>query len=515
MKSKAWWRGRFSKRVFSVLCIVLVAVQLAPLFGIAFYSYPTHDDFPNALELATVWAKTGSLWEVLCAIWDGTVYDYYHWQGTFAAMFSSRFQPMALSMEWFWVMPAAMLMLLALSAAYMTKQLVMRLLKADCSSFCVTWAVLMTLLIQYMPGIREMVYWVSANQYILTPIVLMVFIGLMVKLHLPCGCAARVIRSACAVVCAFLIGGLPYPLALGCVLGFAFLAVWLSISRSPAKITATLSFLASAAALIIVVAAPGNAIRQNRVGDAMNPVAAIIRSVVEALETSGNWFGPQLFGAALLLLPPLWNALKQSGLRFRWPLMFSILSFGVFAASFVPPIYATGEDGYLYDRIIGSLYLLYAILSVLNILYWGGWLAQSGLWDKAVQPNKQGGISPWRLGLCGLALFWGLFGTGAVMATPTLGAARSLLLGEAQQYRQEIGLREEKLLKATSLEEAQAAIEELSVQPIVLPLDMLIYQKETTLPWTMHRTFQIQELCKTYGAGNIPQEEWESLDTWH
>lgn len=507
-------RMRLNKRILAVLCLLLVLVQLFPLIAISFYAYPTHDDFPNALELAEVWARTGSFGELLRTVWEGTVYDYYHWQGTFVAMFSSRFQPMAISLDLFWIMPVVMLVLLALSAAYMSKQLVMRLLKADFCAFSVFYAVLMTFLIQYLPGIREMVYWVSANQYILTPIVLMVFIGLMVRLHLSCGKPAFLWRSACAVVSAFLIGGLPYPLALGCLLGFAFAAIWLKMIRSRASLPAVLSFAAGAAALIIVVIAPGNAVRQNRVGDAMNPIAAVIYSVVEALETAGGWFGPQLLGAALLLMPVLWKPLKESSLKFRWPVLFSVLSFGVFAASFVPPIYATGRDGYLYDRILGSLYMLYALLVLLNLLYWTGWLAKSGLLDNAVRPHEKGGISLWRLGVCALALLWGLFATGAVLATPTLGAARSLLLGEAQQYRQELAVREEKLREAASLAEAQEAIEELSIQPIVLPLDKLIYQKETTLPYTMHRTFRLQELCGIYGAGQIPQEVWDTLKPW-
>lgn len=507
-------RVRLNKRILCVLCLLLVLVQLFPLIAISFYAYPTHDDFPNAYELSEVWARTGSIGELLRAVWEGTVYDYYHWQGTFAAMFSSRFQPMAISMDLFWIMPVLMLVLLALSAAYMTKQLVMQLLKADFCAFSVCYAVLMTFLIQYLPGIREMVYWVSANQYILTPIVLMFFIGLMIRLHISSGKAAFLFRSACAVICAFLIGGLPYPLALGCVLGFAFTAIWLWMIRSRAALPAVLSFLAGTAALIIVVIAPGNAVRQNRIGDAMNPIAAVIYSVVEALETAGGWFGPQLLGAALLLVPALWKPLKESGLKFRWPVVFSILSFGVFAASFVPPIYATGRDGYLWDRILGSLYMLYAILALLNLVYWTGWLAKSGLLDNAVRPHEKGGISLWRLGVCALALFWGLFATGAVLATPTLGAARSLLLGEAKQYRQELALREEKLRESSSLEEAQAAIEELSIQPIVLPLDKLIYQKETSLPYIMHRTFRLQEMCEIYGAGNIPQEAWDELKRW-
>ena len=30
----------------------------------------------------------------------------------------------------------------------------------------------------------------------------------------------------------------------------------------------------------------------------------------------------------------------------------------------------------------------------------------------------------------------------------------------------------------------------------------------------MHIFFDLQRLVEEYGAGNIPQEEWETLETW-
>ena len=180
------------------------------------------------------------------------------------------------------------------------------------------------------------------------------------------------------------------------------------------------------------------------------------------------------------------------------------------AASFVPPIYATGVDSYRLDRILGSLYMLYAVLMFLNLIYWLGWLAQ-----RHSVASGQGGLRVWQLGLCAGMLAWGLFATGAVLATPTLGAYYSLLTGEAAQYREDILAREESLLAAQSLSEAQASVDFLGAQPAIFPLDMLPYQSDTDLPCDMHRFF-----CHAAAGGPLRRgphsgRRWEALNAWN
>jgi len=54
----------------------------------------------------------------------------------------------------------------------------------------------------------------------------------------------------------------------------------------------------------------------------------------------------------------------------------------------------------------------------------------------------------------------------------------------------------------------------VAAQPILFQLDMLIYQTESLLPGEMHIFFDLQRLVEEYGAGQIPEEEWEKLETW-
>ena len=107
-------RARPTRRALTVLCLVWVALILAPLLAMSFYAYPTHDDFPSVRLASEAWATTGSLWATLKAAWDQAMYDYQTWQGTYVAMFVCAFQPMAFSMRLFWLAPFGTLALLAL-----------------------------------------------------------------------------------------------------------------------------------------------------------------------------------------------------------------------------------------------------------------------------------------------------------------------------------------------------------------------------------------------------------------
>ena len=504
-------RARPTRRALTVLCLIWVALILAPLLAMSFYAYPTHDDFPSVRLASEAWATTGSLWATLKAAWDQAMYDYQTWQGTYVAMFVCAFQPMAFSMRLFWLAPFGALTLLALSAWYLVRQITRCVLKGDLCVCAALYAALMTLLLEYVPGIRELIYWQSAIQYALSVVAVMLLCGLMIRLHAESARpAAYALRTVAALLCAVALGGLPYPLALGGAMGLALAAAWCVWHRSPARIAAVIAFAGAALSLLAVVVAPGNAVRQGRVGESMHPVAAIVHSVVECLGCTGEWFGPQLIGLTLILAPLLWQPLKNSALRFRNPGWISLFSFGVLAASFVPPIFATGVDSYRLDRILGSLYMLYAVLVLLNLIYWMGWLAQRRAAHAAPE-----GVRVWQLGLCAGLLAWGLFATGAVLATPTLGAYYSLLTGEAAQYHEDILAREEALLAARSLSEAQDSVDFLGAQPAIFPLDMLPYQSNTSLPGDMHRFFAMQQLVDQYGAGHIPSEEWEALNAWN
>ncbi len=505
---------RLTLRVLMALSILALVCMLAPLVLIAFDAHPVHDDFPHTLTVAEAWLRTGSLWEVFKAAWARTALMYETWQGTFAAMFLSALQPMVFSPKLFFLTPLLTLAGLCLSAAYASKSLIQRTLHAGPPVFWVFYAALMAMLLQFLPSARELLYWHSGTPYTVSFTMLFLMLGLLLRFQEKSTKVHSLLRMLSLFGCGMVLGGCPYPLGLASAVGFGLLAMGCFRKRSPARWASIAAFAGTAIALGLVIMAPGNFVRQEAVGLQMSAVGAIIQSISECLEMTAKWFTPQWIAVALLLVPLLARPLKESPYGFEHPCLFLFFSFGVLAAAFVPPIYATGVEGYRVERVLSSLYMLYVVIVFLNLLYWTGYAARR--WERPFSVmeayEKKGILASYCL-LCCALFVWGLFSV-AIMATPSISAAKSLLTGEADAYHQEMTLRENRIADSETPLDAVNAIQRFSVEPVVLPRDMLPYQKESGMPKMMYRYFHMHKLAEKYGVGQIPQAEWEALDAW-
>lgn len=497
-----------SKKALAILCALWVLVMVMPLFAMSFYAYPSHDDFPNARRVIEAWAQTGSVWAFVKASWEQAMVDYVEWQGTFMAMFLCALQPMIFSMDLNWVTGAATLLSVMVSAGYLVHHLCRYVLRTDACTGVVLYAALMTALIFAVPGVSELLYWHASVQYTFSIVFMLLIAGMLIRLYQPMGTAPRILRTVLLAAECFVLGALPYTHALGGAVALALVTAWFIRRKSAAWWGGLAGFLAIAVSLVIVIIAPGNAARQATVGDSMNPVLAIVYSIEAAMSATAGWFGPEWLGIALLTVPLVWQPLKEIRLRFANPGWFSFFTFGVLAACWAPPVFATGADSWHEPRIEGSLYMLWAVLAFLNLLYWTGWAAQKSEWQLKAK------LRLWTAAACIGMVVWGAFAGGAAFATPVMGGWKSLLTGEAQQFRRDMDAREEAILAAQSLDEARAVIQPVTAQPMLFPLDMLIYQTGSKLPGEMHIFFDLQRLVEEYGAGNIPQEEWDKLETW-
>ena len=70
-----------SRRTLARVMAAVFFVSLIPLIVIAVYNYPADDDFNFVLPAADAWVRTGSLVEVVKAIWNKGVDTYASWQG--------------------------------------------------------------------------------------------------------------------------------------------------------------------------------------------------------------------------------------------------------------------------------------------------------------------------------------------------------------------------------------------------------------------------------------------------
>ena len=499
-----FFQTEISQRTLTAVSCVWIAAMLLPLIILSFYAHPVYDDLLHTQSVAEAWARTGSPLAALAAGWARMLAMYQNWQGTYVAMFFSAFAPSAFSESLYWISPVFTLGVLTFSAWSLSRAVTHTLLQMRRGSSLLIFAVFLTLWLAYLPGADEAIYWQSGVFYALSPAALALAVGLLIRQHAE---GSRASRVAVLIICGLFLGGSTYPLALGSCVLLGLIAVFAFLHQSKARWSALVTFLTVAVSLLAVVAAPGNGVRQARSGAAMGPLAAILQGTAECLETTGRWFSPQLAAAALILLSQLWEPLAKARVSFRYPVWFTLLSFGALASAFVPAIYATGVEGGRVDRIQATLYLFFVPVALANLVYWLGWLAKRP--DRINNPPT---LTRGLALLCAVLAVWGLFSS-AITTTPVVSSALSLLNGSAVSYDQEMKIREEAVAAAADSAESIAVIRELSPHPSLFPSDGMALQKKALAP-VMHRYCAIQKLLAAYSPGAIPQTEWTRLDAW-
>jgi hypothetical protein len=264
----------------------------------------------------------------------------------------------------------------------------------------------------------------------------------------------------------------------GGTLRIVLLTFWAFAAKSKSRPYFVYALVVLAVVLVIFAVSPGNAIRQDKVGEPMNPVTAVIVTVLDSFDLAGNWLSPHLFAMLMLIVPAMWKPLKESNLTFKHPLLWFITGYGLFSAAMVPGVYST--YGYDTGRYLNVLWLFFLLMVLGSVLYLEGslirWLEKQET-DEAKAAMKASGSLGQRYTALYLALCLFFLGMGAfsvtIMNTSSISAVKSLLTGEAAEFREEMRQREAYILATPSDE---TIIHPLRSQPHVFKYDRLPYQ---------------------------------------
>ena len=137
----------------------------------------------------------------------------------------------------------------------------------------------------------------------------------------------------------------------------------------------------------------------------------------------------------LLILPSLWKALRGSKYTFRYPVIFSVFTYGIYASQFVPTMYVDGTTGG--RRMADVLYYAYHVWVVLNVGYWIGWIqrnekiVRAGMIDKARNWMEKH-LLKWFIAI-GLVLML-VIGVTELKQLSTYRACAWLIKGYAEEY---------------------------------------------------------------------------------
>ena len=424
-----------SRRTLARLLAAVFFLSLIPLILIALYNYPADDDFNFVLPVADAWVRTGSLAEVVKAIWNKDAYTYATWQGDFVSTALFSITPIIFDIRLYFLSNWFTLALLCLSAGYLIKGVVRIHLKADRATFWIVYVATMVLVLQFMPAIGWSVYWHNGGIYTVTVCFLALLLGVLIRCAAPMTRARSAVRGALALFLGFLLGGSFYGPMLGALVLLVLIVAAAFLLRQKHRWHSLAALVGFAVSLVISVTAPGNAVRQGLNGDPMNPLEAVVVSVLESFDWAGEWMGPQLWAMLLLILPALWKPLRDSRFRFRRPFCVLIALYGLYSAAIVPGIYT--HAGYDTQRYLNALYLYFLIFILGGSIYLEGalirWLecrAAAGSAANLLAAAQSLGQRYCALLLAACVALTALGGFAfTIMNTSSLNAVRSLVTG--------------------------------------------------------------------------------------
>jgi len=365
-----------SEKAEKILCYVLGAVfllSIIPILTMGFYARPLWDDFDSSAGLHLMIEKGDYLGALLQPIvWAKNMY--YDWQGTYAAEILFAIQPGAWPLPAYWITPFVIVLSVSISTILFwttVSECVMGSKKIY--GMIIAFATL-TMQFQYVPQIHQAFYWWNGTIYYSFFYALFLFeIAAVIRMVMGESPFSRkkVILSA---LLAFFVSGGNYSTALVNILVLSLIMIYVSVMKKKDRKKQGFPVLCVAVlGLVISMIAPGNMQRAAETVS-MSPVKAVLTSLSYGLKTIKNWSHIQQIGTMLLCVPFLYLMVKNTKVRFRFPLVALVLMFGLYCSQMTPPFYAVSYAGDW--RQIDMYYYSYYLLMTGCLLYLVGWFVE-------------------------------------------------------------------------------------------------------------------------------------------
>lgn len=428
-------------RIINIFCIIGILLVTTPLFILGHYNYPSADDW----SLGVLTSQAVKRHEGIVGVLKQAVNSVLIWrkkgEPRFSAAFLGTLQPGIWGEHFYritsWLMIGSLLVSEILFCSYLLKD------KEGMNKRLILPIVIPSLLIQILcvPYPVESFYWyVGGVNY--TFIFSLSLILLCLFLRLTAGNMKKgktVLLMALGGVLAFIIGGNNYSASLSSVCIFLTGSLYfIFIDRKALLRTIPITAMSSAG-LVLSLVAPGNQIRLNNEfgGTTTGAVHAILMSLWRTATNIYSWTSVKILIMIILVAPFLWKAVQHLEYRFRYPVIFTLFTFGIYASQIVATMYVDGSTGG--RRIADILYYGYHVWVLLNEGYWLGWIQRKGIAEKLsvfVKVKKRIG-SRLTLWFCVMGIV--LAGVIGIMELKTLSTYRAcawLVKGYARDYAQ-------------------------------------------------------------------------------
>lgn len=470
--------------IINILSILALLVVIFPLLLISKYNYPSADDWSFGAKGYEILQSGGGFLQLLKATFATIQQNYQNWEGRFSAVFFASLQPGIWGEKYYSIVAYLMIGMLIFSETILCKFFIN--FSAQKQNNWYTLPIIIPALIMqilYSPYPEESFYWYTGAVnytfvYGLSLFLIVLFIKLATQQY---PIWKYILLAILTCIMAILVGGNNFSTSLSCFLSLCILSVLFLFIKRKAFYRTWFVTAFMGVSLMICILAPGNANRLNSNfgGTTGNAFEAILMSLVRSATNIYSWtFYTKIPLMLVFVIPFMWMAVKNMVYRFYMPVLFSVITFGLYASQCTATMYVSGATGG--GRMDDVLFYSYVIWIVGNVFYWLGWFNKRE-YKLSVMIDKVGTkLDKFLLLYCafiGCILVFFIYKTDLRTIT-SYKAYRNWRQGFAQQYAAEWDARLE-VLHDDSVKEVEFA--PLTVQP-----EMLLYtdlQEETGYYW--------------------------------
>lgn len=231
----------------------------------------------------------------------------------------------------------------------------------------------------YCPYPEESFYWYNGSVnytfvYSLSLVLLTLYLEIALR---ETGKAKRVVLTVLACLLAILVGGNNFSTSVSTMCLLICLQILFLICRKDAFRRTWIVTLLETLSVLMCVTSPLTATRLNGNfggSTATSPLMAIWLSLERTFLNIISWTNLKVLLLLVLLIPFFWKAVRKMNYEFRFPGLFTALTFGVYASQATATIYVDGTMGG--GRQGAILWYFYVLWMVANVLYWCGWITK-------------------------------------------------------------------------------------------------------------------------------------------
>ena len=383
----------------------LLLLALIPLFRLTIYAVPYYDDYNFGRFARAAIEQEQSKWAAISGALDCSRTQWYAWQGTYSSIFFMTLMPAVWGEQYYFLGPVFILLLLLAGSMVFTHVILRKVFRMEKWSSLAIQAVITIAEFMFIYSAQSGSYWYNGGiHYVGMHGFGLLFLSVAICLERAEGRTAKGLLFTASVLLAMITAGSNFVTALqGLLCLLTILLVSVVVERRRTGLWLLPPTLVYIIGFGLNVAAPGNSVRaRSYVGWGYGPLESIGRSFLEAVKHIPEYTGPVVLMVILLLVPMIWQAVKSTDYRFRYPGIVLALSFCLYATGYTPSLYSLGHAGL--SRTLNAVKITYLLLLFLNEIYWIGWLRQL-LEKRAEQTTGQLTIQKWAI-RNGAAAWW-------------------------------------------------------------------------------------------------------------